>query len=413
MPISVSTGDPNARAANAAQLRYGGQEDAIARAVASLNVSRQADQAALDQYGVGGRGAINATFDDLASNLGINRAQTAQDLGTQANLVGQGYRDAQAIAEAARAQGAANLQSLFNSNVSYQGGSLAEAQSPIESLAAKIIGSQAQNDATVTGNLRNWAAQQDALLGAGISGAQRDRSNRLSGFESELLRALAESRNAATNEEYDLQAQLLDLLNERGAFTADAAANFADTAFGQQLQAAQYNLSEQAQMAEAAARAASMSQAATESDWRRALAEREQSFQETQASKEDPWKALQYDLAKRGVALDERSFLSSEENRRNETAMALTEFLANSGVIGGDDQQSILDFMASQGLFGAPGSGAIGGSGVGGVGNTGGSIAPKSLGLPPGTRLVPQVRERPAMRDFLSPGNTVPRGAIA
>ena len=154
MPISVTTGDPAARAKTSADLRYGGQEEAVKRAIAALNVSRQADQAAIDTYGAKGKTAINETFADLTQNLGINRAQTAQDLGVQAQNVGQGYRDAQSVAEAARAQGAERLAQLFNGNSAFSSGSLAAAQDPIEALAAKIIGSQAQNDATVTGNLQ-------------------------------------------------------------------------------------------------------------------------------------------------------------------------------------------------------------------------------------------------------------------
>lgn len=370
MPISVSTGDPNARAVNAAQLRYGGQEDAVQRAIQALAVSRAADEAAINQYGTGGRTAINETFNQLASNLGTNRELNAANLGIQAEQIGQGYRDANQIAEAARAQGVQNLRQLFGGNVAYQSGSLAAAADPIEALAARIVGQNAQQDATVTGNLRNWAAQQDSILGAGISGAERDRANRLSGFESELLRALATARNEATNDEYNLQSQLLDLLNERGAFTADAAANFADTAFGQQLQAAQYNLSEQDMLRQAAAQAAQIamqreasSRAAAEDDWKRALAERSQSFDERkyldslgQVDNEDYWRQLDYELRAQQAGLGSRSFLAEQEQQDLENKMALAQTLFENGVIGGKDQPSFQDFLISQGVLqGSPG----------------------------------------------------------
>lgn len=345
MPISVTTGDPAARAKTSADLRYGGQEEAVKRAIAALNVSRQADQAAIDTYGAKGKTAINETFADLTQNLGINRAQTAQDLGIQAQNVGQGYRDAQSVAEAARAQGADRLAQLFNGNSAFQSGSLAAAQDPIEALAAKIIGSQAQNDATVTGNLQTWAAQQDALLGAGIAGAGRDKSNRLGSFESELLKAIADSRNSATNNEYSLNEKLLGLLQERGAYTADAAANFADTAFGQQLEAAKFNLSESEAAAQAASRAAQLALSSDENNWRRGLAEREAS----KTDNTDYWKQLDYDLRKQGVNQDSAQWLATQGQQDFANRMGVVELLAQAEQNGTTPQ--VLQYLESQGII--------------------------------------------------------------
>lgn len=339
MPVSITPGDPNARAQNAAQLRYGGQEDAIKRAIQSLAVTRAADEAAINTYGAGGRGAINTTFDELAGNLGINREQTKRDLGTQANIVGQGYRDANSIAEAARQQAVANLQGLAGSNSAFQSANLAEAASPIEALAARIIGQNAMSDATTTGNLQTWAGQQDALLGAGMAGAERDRSNRLSGFESELLAALAQAKNNASKSEYDYNARLLDLINERGAFTADAAANFADTAFGQQLQAAQLNLQEQEAAAQAASRAAQLALASDENNWKRGLAEREASKQDTS----EYWRQLDYGLKKDALAQESSRYLDQQRQQELENQTRIAAMLFP------DDPGAQEQFMVSNG----------------------------------------------------------------
>ena len=289
MPISVPNSDPVARAQQSAQLKYGGQEDAVKRAISSLAVTRAADQAAINQYGDSGRGAINTTFDELLGNLGVNRERAAADLNTQANLVGQGYRDANQIAEAARQQGASNLAGLVGNSNTFSAEQLAAAQSPLETLAARIIGDNAQNDATTTGNLRTWAAQHDALRGAGMDDARRDKSNRLSGFESELLGSLAKSKNDATNQEFDFESALLDLLNERGAYTADQANSISDMLFNQQLQAAQYNLSEQEAMSQAAARNSASSMASDELAWRK------QQAAEAGMDMENYWKQMAFD----------------------------------------------------------------------------------------------------------------------
>ena len=308
MPITVPNSDPVARAQQSAQVKYGGQEDSIKRAIASLAVTRAADQAAINQYGDSGRGAINATFDDLLSNLDVNRSRAAADLNTQANLVGQGYREANQVAEAARQQGAANLAGVAGSSNTFSADQLAAARSPLEALAARIIGDNAQNDATTTGNLRTWAAQHDALRGAGMDDARRDKSNRLSGFEGELLSSIAKSKNDATNQEYDFQSALLDLLNERGAYTADQANSLADLLFNQQLQAAQYNLSEQEAASMAAARNAA-SKAGNNDDY---------------------WKQKNYELALReadrldlkAMGEPKKGFPGSKANSTNATTMA-------------------------------------------------------------------------------------------
>ena len=289
MPITVPNSDPVARAQQSAQVKYGGQEDSIKRAIASLAVTRAADQAAINQYGDSGRGAINTTFDELLSNLDVNRGRAAADLNTQANLVGQGYREANQVAEAARQQGAANLGALAGSSNTFSADQLAAARSPLEALAARIIGDNAQNDATTTGNLRTWAAQHDALRGAGMDDARRDKSNRLSGFEGELLSSIAKSKNDATNQEYDFQSALLDLLNERGAYTADQANSIADLLFNQQLQAAQYNLSEQEAASAAAARNSASRTANDELAWRK------QQAAEAGMDMENYWKQLAFE----------------------------------------------------------------------------------------------------------------------
>lgn len=333
MPISINAGDPAQRAANATQLKYGAQESQLQRALAALEATRAADLAAINQYGEGGRSAINQTFEQLFGNLETNRQLVQSQLGIQADAVGAGYREANQIAEAARAAAADRLSKMHGGNVAYSSVNLAEAASPIEQLAAQVIGMNAQSDATRTGNLRNFAAQQDALMRAGISGAQRDRSNRLSGFEAELLRAVASARAAATEQEYGLQGDVLDLITERGSYQNELTADFLDRAFGQQLQAAQYNLSEREAIDQAAYRQAQLAQAANQFAAEMALRERSQSFSESQAGKDDWWRAVELDLRARGMsneeARDARNFLMEQDKMRRGEQLTAMEFINN------------------------------------------------------------------------------------
>jgi hypothetical protein len=318
MPITVSAQDPAARAATAAELKYGAQQSAIQRAIESLAGTRAADEAAINQYGTGGRNAINQTFDQLFGNLETNRQLTQDNLGKQVQSIGSGYREANQIAELARAQAADRLNKTFGNNRAYSAGSLADAMSPIEQLAAQVIGENANSDATWTGNLKNWAAQQDAFSQMGIAGAQRDKSNRLSGFESELLRALAAAKNQASEQEFDLQGNLLDTISERGSFQVDKTGEYLDQLFGQNLAAAQFNLSEQEAAAQAADRAAA-----------RALQERAQSFEESQVGRDDIWKQLGYDLDVRRQDASEQDQLRDWLAGQQQMSSAEKQYVAN------------------------------------------------------------------------------------
>lgn len=368
MPISVTTGDPVARANTSADLKYNGQQDAVKRAIAQLGISTAANEAAINQYGNSGRGAINDTFNQLFGNLATNRQLTAADLGTSAANVGQGYRDASAVGQAASDAAVAQLNQLAGNNINYTQQDLAGAANPIVALAARQIANNANSDATTTGNLKNWAAQQDSILRAGEAGAQRDKSNRLSSFETDLMNQLAGNKNNALTQEGDLQSKLLQILGERGAYTADAAANFADTAFGQQLQAANYNLSEadsirQAQQAQAqlAAQAAAQAQNAQESSWKQSLAER----QYADSQKPNAQQAFENEMKLKALGIDTAKLAMDQKHQQDQNALSVGSLL-NDAYGGGTDQQ-ILAYLQSQGLIPTATSGPnVGASGTSG-----------------------------------------------
>lgn len=255
MPISAPQYDPNARAHQQAQIKYGAAEAQLNRAMESARMMEAAQRAALDQYGAAGRGVIGETYGQLHGNLEANRADTANQLGTQVDLVGQGYRDAAALGDQARADSAGRLAQLAGS-LRLGGEAQADVNTGIEQLAARQLAASAQDDATRSGNLQTWSAQQDAFLRQGMAQAQREEAGAKSSFENELVRALAEMQAAAREQEYGLQGSLLDLFNEKGSFTVEQANALVDQLFGQQLQAANYNLSEQEAISAAAARAA-------------------------------------------------------------------------------------------------------------------------------------------------------------
>ena len=358
MPISVTTGDPVARAQTAAQLKYGSQEDAVKRAIANLATTRAADEASINTYGTEGRNAINQTFDQLAGNLSTNRQLNNANLGIQAAQIGQGYRDASQIGQTAANQAVGQLQSLAGNNANYGTMNLADYANPIVSLAAQQVANNANSDAAVTGNLKNWAAQQDSIMRAGESGAQRDRSNRLSGFETELLKSLATAKNQATGKEGDLQSQLLALIGERGTYTADSAANFADTAFGQQLQAAGFNLEESKAIQQAQQAQAQLAMQADELAFKRAASQAESrrqdaalAAQQAAGGKDDKYKELDYQLKLKALQQDAGKYTDSVNQQAFQNKLGLASFLNRAMNEGEASYNQAVDFLTQQGLL--------------------------------------------------------------
>ncbi len=255
MPVTPPSYDPNARAKTAADVKYGAAEAQLNRSIESARMQEAAQKAALDQYGAAGRQVIGQTYGDLYGNLAENRRDTNAQLGTQVGLVGQGYRDAGALGDQARADSASRLATLAGT-LGLSGQAQSEVNTGVERLAQQILANSAQDDATRSGNLRTWAAQQDAFLGQGEAQARREGADRQGSFEDELVRALAGMQADFREREVNQQGSLLDLLTERGSFQTSAADQYSDNLFSQGLQAFQANLSEQEAMQQAAARQA-------------------------------------------------------------------------------------------------------------------------------------------------------------
>lgn len=342
MPVQVQTGDPNARAKTAADVKYGSAEAQLRRALEAAATGRAADEAGINKYGEAGRSAIQDTYDQLAGNLETNRQTVNRDLGIQVDQVGAGYRQANDLAEMARARANEGLAKVVANNGAYSPEQLGAVQYGVDNLAAQIIGQNANSDATYTGNLRNWAAQQDALMQSGIAGAGRERASRLSAFENELMNAIAQSKNKWTEAEMGYQGNLLDLLGERGAFEASSIYDYIDQGFNQTMQAAGYNLNEDQVRLDAQYKQAQLAQAAEEMQLKAAMARAEASradramaAQEAAASKDDYWKQLEYGLKRDALnsenARYDKQWLAEQQAAADARNWQIAEFLGNGG----------------------------------------------------------------------------------
>lgn len=272
-----------------ADLRYGGQQSAIQRRIDALRADTAGNVAALEGYGTTGRNEIGEAYNILDQMLGANRAQSQKDLGTQVDLVGRGYREANDITNLAKDQARSYLGSMAE-RLGVQG-ALPDASSDLENSVAQIVGRNAQNDATTTGNLRTWASQNDQILGRGQALGGQMRASSLSNFETELLDALAGARLEGTKGENQLQGNLLDILNERGAFLTSESARLAQEEWERALQQAQLNQQAQQANAELGLRAAALA------DERSARASANQ-----RASKSDELDWAKYGLSEKELA---------------------------------------------------------------------------------------------------------------
>src|SRR5882672_8872731 len=149
-------------------LKYDPQQAAIQRQIDAARGQTAANEAGLQTYGTTGRQAIGNVYDTLGSLLTGNRAQSAADLGQQANLVGQGYTQANNYQNSVADQARTRLSALSDQLGAGQAGNFT-VQSDLEKTLGGILGQNAQAQAATTGNLRTWAGQWDQILGNGIN----------------------------------------------------------------------------------------------------------------------------------------------------------------------------------------------------------------------------------------------------
>lgn len=275
-----------------ADLKYGASLDALKRRIASGEQAMLANETALQGYGNTGRGIIGQVYDVLDKSLAENRTNTGQQLQASAQNVGQGYRDAQNVLDAQR-----NLARDYASQAGVadnQQAAYAEQQAKLENVFADLIGRNAQNDATWTGNLKNWAGMMDSIFSKGQDIGRQQRADAGSRFETALLDLLGENRLNAQREATDISGQIAQIMGERGSFLVSEGDRLAQQAWERAIQEAQ--MAQQAAIAQA------------EMDLRsRAMA------QESAARSDDSrWKQMEFDQRNRafeqGVRESDRNY---------------------------------------------------------------------------------------------------------
>ena len=195
-------------------LKYDPQQAAIQRQIDAARGQTAANEAGLQTYGTTGRQAIGNVYDTLGSLLTGNRAQSAADLGQQADLVGQGYTQANNYQNSVADQARTRLSALSDQLGAGQAGNFT-VQSDLEKTLGGILGQNAQAQAATTGNLRTWAGQWDQILGNGINIGEQTRAKTAGDFETELLKLLGDNKVAGLEGENAMQGKLADILGAR------------------------------------------------------------------------------------------------------------------------------------------------------------------------------------------------------
>ena len=211
--------DIAAQAQNLASLRYDPQRDAINRRIAQIQESTRLRNESTQNYGNLARGYVGQTYDTLDQGLAANKGQAMQALDTQAQSIGQGYRDANQVGQALRDQARTYMQGLgqqtgYEQQAAYQQGTL-------EKLVADLGAANAQRDATVTGNLKNWAGQMGSVYDQQIGTGKMMRADSLSGLEREIVAALGQNNLAGIEQETDMGDELLRILGEQGSYLGE------------------------------------------------------------------------------------------------------------------------------------------------------------------------------------------------
>jgi hypothetical protein len=195
-------------------LKYGAQQDAINRQIQAIKDQTASNEVGLNQYGTQGRAAIGDVYNILGGLLTTNRAQSAQDIGQAANLVGSGYDAANAYQNAVANAGRSRLSTLAGQMGAGAAGNL-QVQTPLEGDLANILGQNAQAQAAATGNLRTWGTQWDQILGQGQNIGEQTRAKGLSDFETELLKLVGENKTTGLQGENEQYGKLSDILSAK------------------------------------------------------------------------------------------------------------------------------------------------------------------------------------------------------
>jgi len=306
--------DIGALANQYADLQFNPQQSAIDRRMQLIGQRTDIQNQAVGRQGELGRGYVGEAYNVLDQHLGQNKTNAMRDLEVAGNQVGQGYRDANALGETLRVQSRNALAELAqrmnagNYAMPILGG--------IEQTANELQQANANRDATVTGNLRNWAAQSGDIYNRQIGTGHQMRADALSRLESDLIRAIGENNLSGAEQQSDLSDDLVKLLGERGAFLAQQINQLGQQEFEKSVQQAQLDMQAQelnARMADSAAD--------------RALRERGMGLEEARFAKEGEMtdkEKLQLQMqawgmtneqtnADRGYGLDVQRLLASQE----------------------------------------------------------------------------------------------------
>lgn len=252
--------DFSALAQAAADLRYGGQQSAIQRKLAELGVQTETNTKALTGYGELGRPAIDEAYNILDSKLASNRAATKTDLDAQVGKIG-GHYDYAAGAGQAAANDSRNWLENLAGRMGVGAENVAVASEPMNQTMQQLAGLNARAKADALSSAGQWNSSMDAVLGQGQTIAAGSRARAKTQFENSLLQALADNRLEGLKGTNNLNADLVDLLNERGAFLTTEQARLAAEQWARDMQQAE--LAQRAAIAQAeindraAARAAS------------------------------------------------------------------------------------------------------------------------------------------------------------
>jgi len=220
-----------------ADARFNPQQAAIDARIKLINDTTNVRNNSMNVFGEQGRANIGGAYDTLQGLLGANKQNAMGALTTAGNQVGQGYRDAQQIGTSLRDTSRNTMAELARSMNA--GNYAMPVIGGLESEANQLIANNANRDATVTGNLRNWAAQSGDIYSQQEGTGHMMRADALSRLESDLLRAIQENNLSGAEQTSDMNDRLAEMLGERGAYLAEQVNQLSAQEFEQAFKQAQ------------------------------------------------------------------------------------------------------------------------------------------------------------------------------
>lgn len=208
--------DPWGNAQAQVAVKYDPQMNNLQRQVDSLKAATEASKVGIQAFGDTGRTNTNAVYDTLNQLLSGNRTTSAGELSQTQQQIGANYDAGMQYQNAISNASRDRISALAREMGGGAAGELA-ATAPLEQTANQISGWQNSSKMNAMSNMANYASKWDQILGQGVNMGEQSRTQSLSEFENQLLKAMGETEVTGLEGQNQLFGKMADLMGVKSS----------------------------------------------------------------------------------------------------------------------------------------------------------------------------------------------------